>query len=127
MIPRIGDWVKRHRERLWTALVLLLAAWSAYNVGLIRARQGARPLQDAAMFRETVVSQAPASVGKGTAKPAADRSDPRVVVSKSSSSKKYHHTWCAGAKQIKEENRVWFPTADAARAAGYSLAGNCSE
>jgi hypothetical protein len=48
-------------------------------------------------------------------------------VSKSSASKKYHHAWCSSGLRIKEENRVWFPTADDAIAAGYSLAGNCRE
>jgi len=124
MIPRIGEWVKRHRERLWTALCIALAAWSAYNLGLIHASRGARPLQDAAVFRvrEGNVPQASAA-GQGRAP---DRSDPRVVVSKSSSSRKYHHSWCPGAKQIKEANRVWFPSAAAAEAAGYALAGNCT-
>ena len=37
----------------------------------------------------------------------------------------YHLPNCPGAKQIKEENRVWFETVDAARAAGYRPAGNC--
>lgn len=126
MIPRIGEWVKRHREYLWTALFVALAAWSAYNLGLIHATRGARPAQDAAVFRarESIVPQ-PSTAGQGT--PAADRSDPRVVASKSSSSKKYHHAWCPGAKQIKESNRVWFPSAQAAQAAGYTLAGNCTE
>lgn len=136
MIPRIGEWVKRHRGRLWTALCLALSAWSAYNLGLIHASRGARPLQDAAVFRvrEGNVPQSgtrsPERSGRGSeqgsTKPAVDRTDTRVVVSKSSSSKKYHHAWCPGAKQIKEANRIWFPSAQAAQAAGYALAGNCT-
>ncbi len=51
--------------------------------------------------------------------------DLRVVASKASSSKKYHFTWCPGAKQIKEANKLWFETDVAAQKAGYTLAGNC--
>jgi hypothetical protein len=100
----------------------VLVGWSAYNLGLIRARRGAEPAQ-ALLFRASATDvPRPSPTGQGRA----DRSDPRVVVSKTSASKKYHHTWCASAGRIKEENRVWYPTAADAEAAGYSLAGNCT-
>jgi hypothetical protein len=38
---------------------------------------------------------------------------------------KYHHVSCGGAKQIKPENKLYFPTQDGARAAGYLPAANC--
>jgi hypothetical protein len=38
---------------------------------------------------------------------------------------KYHLPWCGGAKQIKEENKVWFKTKDEAVKAGYTPASNC--
>ena len=124
IIARIGEFVKRHREAGWQCLVLCLIGWSAYNIGTLRGQSAAPgpavPLLEA---RDSIVSQTPAP-GRGSG---VDRSDTRVVVSKSSASKKYHYSWCSSALRIKEENRVWFPTAAAAQAAGYSLAGNCSE
>lgn len=76
--------------------------------------------------RAGIVSQTPAaSPGQGGGA-ATGHTDPRVVASKASSSKKYHFSWCPGAVKIKAENRVWFPTAAAAQAAGYSLAGTCT-
>lgn len=45
------------------------------------------------------------------------------VASKNGS--KYHLPWCAGAQAIKEENKVWFESKEAAEAAGYAPAGNC--
>lgn len=53
------------------------------------------------------------------------RLDFRVVVSKNSN--KYHFLWCPGAKQIKEENKIYFNSEEGATAAGYVLAGNCSK
>jgi len=38
---------------------------------------------------------------------------------------KYHRLDCAGAKTIKEENRVFFATEEEAKSAGYTPAGNC--
>lgn len=38
---------------------------------------------------------------------------------------KYHLPWCGSAKQIKEENKVWFATKEEAENAGYTPASNC--
>jgi hypothetical protein len=133
ILAKIGDLVKSHRDRLWQGLVLALVAWSAYNLGIIGARHGATPAQEATVFqpRTSIVSQTPAAAGQArstsSGQGTADHSDPRVVASKTSTSKKYHHVWCAGYTQIKEANRLWFPTAADAEAAGYSLAGNCTK
>ncbi len=123
----IGEWINRFRGYLYTALCLALIGWSAYNLGLITGNRGTKPLQEAAVFsiRQSAVSQAPAA-GRGSPTPNATHTDPRVVASKASSSKKYHYAWCAGASKIKEANRLWFSTAAAAEAAGYTLAGNCT-
>lgn len=43
----------------------------------------------------------------------------------SKSGTKYHLPWCPGAKQIKEENKVWFATKTDAEKAGYTPAANC--
>ena len=131
IVAKIGDWVKRHREHLWTAAILVVTAWAAYNLGLIRGQAGTAPLQDAALFRprESIVSQTPlvsTATKQGSSAPAVDHSDIRVMVSKTSTSKKYHHPWCPGAKQIKAANQVWFPSAADAQTAGYTLAGNCT-
>ena len=45
------------------------------------------------------------------------------VASKNGSS--YHLPDCPGAKQIKDENKVWFQTKEDAVKAGYKPAGNC--
>lgn len=44
----------------------------------------------------------------------------------SRSGTKYHHESCGGAKQIKPENKLYFTTEAAAKAAGYSPAANCA-
>lgn len=38
---------------------------------------------------------------------------------------RYHHYTCPGAKQIKEENKIYFATPAEAEAAGYTRAANC--
>lgn len=122
MIAKITNWVKRWHRAGAYVLCLVLIGWAAYNLGQIYA--------PGALKQPATASEAGEQAKSTTApkpKVLVDKSDPRVVASKSSSSKKYHHVWCAGAKQIKESNKVWFASAQAAQAAGYSLAGNCSE
>lgn len=43
----------------------------------------------------------------------------------SRSGTKYYYLWCSGVNRIKEENRVWFSTAEEARGAGYEKSKNC--
>jgi hypothetical protein len=38
---------------------------------------------------------------------------------------KYHLPWCAGAKTISEENKVWFQSKEEAVSRGYTPAQNC--
>lgn len=51
-------------------------------------------------------------------------SAPRYVASKRG--RVYYFTWCAGAKSIVDENRVYFTTAVDARAAGLKPSTACS-
>jgi hypothetical protein len=52
-------------------------------------------------------------------------SDPNSFVA-SKNGTKYHRATCPGAKQIKEENKIYFGTQDEAQAAGYTKAANCN-
>ncbi len=40
--------------------------------------------------------------------------------------KTYSYPWCSGVNRILPANRVWYSTADQARAAGYEPAKNCT-
>ena len=47
----------------------------------------------------------------------------KYVASKNSD--KYHLPWCPGALRIKEENKVWFDSKEAAEKSGLTAAANC--
>ncbi len=55
--------------------------------------------------------------------PAQGTSEGGYVASKNGT--KYHLPWCGSAKQIKEENKIWFTTKEEAEKAGYTPASNC--
>lgn len=48
----------------------------------------------------------------------------QIVASKTGT--KYYLSQCAGANRITDANKVWFTSASAAQAAGYTLAANCT-
>ncbi len=68
-----------------------------------------------------ILQEAPASTEAAPAEKAT--TTPPLVGSRSGT--KYHFVHCPGAKQIKEENKVFFNSIEQARAAGYTPAANC--
>ena len=108
---------------------MLFAAGIGYNIGQITTRPGlaSGDTQAAVIAPQAITSgkAAKASPSPKISLPSAQPVDPRVVASKASSSKLYHHPWCSGAQRIKETNKLWFPTEADAIAAGYTLAANC--
>ncbi|MEK7194794.1 MAG: hypothetical protein AAB667_00860 [Patescibacteria group bacterium] len=126
MIAKMAKWVKSYAYELFMVASVAMIAVISYNLGGMQAVQKSplKVTQDASIFN--AVSGVQETEGdKTVVQKAPQPKDPRVVVSKNSSSKKYHHIWCAGAKQINPENQIWFDTAQAAETAGYTLAGNC--
>lgn len=115
ILTTIGVFVNRHQRDLLLAFCMVLVAWSFYHVGRI-ASSHTEPIR----ISHDESSITPAATGVRSVP-----LDARVVVSKNSSSKKYHYSWCGSGNRIKEENKVWYETAALAESAGYTLAGNC--
>ena len=65
----------------------------------------------------------------GPNQPLANQENPEAAALKkfvaSKNSTKYHLSWCGGAKQIKEETKVWFSSKAEAEATGRTPAANC--
>ena len=129
----VGQTLVRTLERqdIFTVLLILLVGIASFGLGRLSALDTTRhgnievlePLttptnaQNSPETRVMNASALSASVGSTTA------TQGKFVASKSGT--KYHYPWCSGAKRIKDENKVWFDTAEAARAAGYTPAANC--
>lgn len=107
-IPNLLIKIKAHETELWLILVVSLVGTGAYGLGRLSALRAARE---------------PVRVESTPPTPVSIANEKMYVASKTG--KKFHLPWCAGATQIKEENKVWFATKDQAAAAGYAPAGNC--
>ena len=107
---------------LFLSVVIILVALLSFGIGRLSVAGDREPIK--IEYDQNLTKQS-ATVINVTGKPALPSTDNgAVVVSKNGS--RYHFPHCSGAKQIKEENKIVFPTPEAAEAAGYTLAANCS-
>lgn len=106
-------------EGTLTVLIVILACSLSFGLGLLAGkdtRAGELQIQELAQI--DTLSTAQVSVEEPMAEGG------QYVASRTG--KSYHLPWCSGAKQIKEENKVWFASKEAAEAAGYAPAKNCN-
>ena len=125
-------------ETLTTSLIIVLVAFGSFGLGrLSRIEESKTPLEikEVGGIEANLGSISPIrGIAIGTSIKGAVGQSPeanKVVIPNegfivaSKTGKKYHFPWCAGAQQIKEENKVWFANEVEAKEAGYSPASNC--
>lgn len=103
--------------------VVVLVGLTAFGLGRLSAIEGQR---GTLKIYQSAAQAAPAVLGASTASPPKESSaieEGMYVASKNGS--KYYLPSCSGAKRINEENKIWFPTKEAAEASGYGPAANC--
>lgn len=106
-------------RRLFLTLVIILVAVLSFGVGRLTGSHAREPIR--IEYDPNLAAPAVSQASSPVSSPAP--SSGGVIASKSGS--KYHYPSCPGAKQIKEANKISFPSAQAAEAAGYTLASNC--
>lgn len=115
-------------DRLYLAVLITVVGVASFGLGRLSggysAATSATQTPEVAAVPISVPPPVPAPAGSqaGVAPPAAGEA---VVASKSG--ERYHYSWCPGAGQIKEANRITFASAALAEAAGYTRAANCPQ
>lgn len=127
-------------ERFFTATLVVLVAMASFALGRYSTMPaGSLWGEGAGKGAPAAVSMAYTEVSPKNDEAPTGAENPHVVAPvdipetstatgpyvASKSGTKYHHETCGGAKQIKPENKLYFSTEVAARAAGYSPAANC--
>ncbi len=97
-----------------------LASYGLGRISVALPAGGSTASQGAAPAAVSASRIAPAESAKTEDIPAPEGG---YVASKNGT--KYHLPWCGSAKQIKEENKIWFATKADAERAGYTAASNC--
>lgn len=122
---KIKAFLAENQKDLFLAALVFLMSVASFGLGRLSA---VWPEKEPITIEEPRdEGQKPNDTAAAIARPSSFGLSPSAegafVASKNGSS--YHLPDCPGAKQIKDENKIWFKTADAARAAGYKPAGNC--
>ena len=115
-IKEIALKIKSGLEHYFLTALIILIAFAAFGLGrLSKIEKGREPIK--------IV---PASLASDELR---RTTPPQVVASKkfvaSRNGTKYYLTSCASANRIKAENKIYFTSADEARAAGLTPAANC--
>lgn len=119
---------------LFVVLVIILVGIASFGLGRLSTLPGREPVKiyqnpaSGTAFLSTASAGRELGQGRGIGQnqgtsPSAPRSEGKYVASKNGSV--YHLPSCSGAKRIKEENKIWFDTTEAAELAGYRKAANC--
>lgn len=119
-----NEFVKLGRAVFWT-LVLVLTASLSFGLGRLSKIEERREPIKIEMPQVSENLENVATVNLAGNKAGEDILTKPIVASKRG--KKYHYIWCAGAKTIKEENKLFFATEIEAERAGYTLAANCQK
>lgn len=131
-LPEFLSFRKEPGQTILICLVIILVGLSAFALGRVSASQ-TKPASSQAGLRlvgEDVAGATSTTEGGGSVETpgtsvagVAGAVAGGVVASKSGT--KYHFPWCAGAKAIKDANKIWFTSTAEAKAAGYQPASNC--
>lgn len=103
-------------RKLSLALIIILVALLSFGIGKLSSLGEREPIKIEYDSQPTTYSSQPTAN--------TNIQNGGVVASKNGT--KYHYSYCPGAKQIKEENKLLFASAVLAERAGYTLASNCS-
>ena len=97
-------------------LIVLLIGFGSFGLGRLSVTEerGEEPI---------IIKDAPATINQPAAVQITQNGS--FVASKNGS--KYYTLSCSGASRIKEENKIYFETKEAAEAAGYDPSSTCKE
>jgi len=126
-IKRLGQ-----NEHMFVSALLVVVAVSAFSLGQQSVATQAKVQQPSIVIFESVSSPASLTTGIDVSTPVDSLTSAVTSITQntfeyvaSRAGTRFHHISCPGAKQIKEENKLFFVTPEAAAAAGYTRAANC--
>src|SRR3990167_10017846 len=98
ILAKMLNQVKLHQKDIFLGFCIVLISVISFNIGRINAlhKTPIKITGESNVYRATIANS---TLKNKTSIPVQPK-DPRVVASKSSTTKKYHFTWCPGAKQI---------------------------
>ena len=119
MIQEFGQKIKGILEKNWdTAFIIaimFLVALASFGLGRVSV------MHEVVSLEATAVEAVSEEIMEPALLPIAQTG--QYVASRSGT--KYHFPWCSGAQNIRESNKIYFDSKEAAEDAGYAPAQNC--
>ncbi len=115
-------------DQIFFAIIVVLVGIASFSLGRASVLQNIQkppPVQASTQSAVTIERVKETTVPSQEEVPMEKPVTRELVGSKSGT--KYHLPTCPGAKQIKEENKVFFANTTEAQAAGYKPAANCPQ
>ena len=110
-------------RRLFLSLVIILLVLLSFGIGRLTAvGQGSGIKIE---YDQSLSGGRNQAANALSARPTSSKVITTTEVVGSSKGNKYHYSHCPGAKQISEQNKIIFSSAETAEASGYILASNC--
>lgn len=112
-------------DSFFYGVLIVLIAVSSFGLGrwsLIQDQQFAAVKPSMVLMQASVTGSGKENT---TEEESIDPTSGEITYVGSKNGTKFHLPWCPGAKQIKEENKVYFATKTDAQKAGYTPASNC--
>jgi hypothetical protein len=122
MLAKFKNLVKNNSSDIFIVLTVILVALISFGIGRLSTPK-AEPILIKNLEQASVEQLTGEQSAGATENETKTNYQGKVVGSKNSD--KYHLPECPGAKQISEQNKVWFDSIEAAGKAGYKPAGNC--
>lgn len=122
MLSRFKNLCKNKQSDLFIIITIILVALIAFGVGRLSASKS-EPILIKNLEQASIENIAPKQEEKTIQNEIQGSYQGQVVGSKNSD--KYHLPDCPGAKQISEQNKIWFNSIEEAKKAGYKPASNC--
>jgi len=117
--------VKNNSSDIFVILVIILVVLISFGIGRLTSPKS-EPIQIKNLEKASMEDLVPVKQGiNNGAVQGVIQGDTKGVVVGSKNSDKYHLPDCPGAKQISEQNKIWFDSIEEAEKAGYKPAGNC--
>lgn len=141
-IKKVKDFYQGNKQDLFIAAIIFLVGLGSFGLGRLsiiwpqkepitftewgnplEGEKGALEGQNGAIKGGSAGPVSGTQPGQSTASAVNAITQGKYVASKNGTV--YHYPWCPGAKQIKEENKIYFNTKEEAKKAGYRPAANC--
>jgi hypothetical protein len=123
---RVENWLTD--DLTFTIIIVVLVAVASFGLGRWSLESVGAPDRPILVPTPVAVEQVAAVSGPAPTAPATAQRDTTQTGNfvASVNGTKFHALDCPGAKQISEQNKIYFQTEEEARSAGYTPAANCS-